>query len=505
MACEIVGLEMTEDEELLIEELGGYAYDPLAFVMWAFPWGERGTELVLETGPDEWQTWVLEQVRDNLLTLEQALLLAVTSGHGVGKSAIVGWLTWWSFSTFQGTRGVVTANTENQLKTKTWVEIAKWHRLFIARDLFKCTATALFAKDEESAREWRIDIVPWSERNTEAFAGLHNAGKRIIIIFDEASAIPDIIFETTEGALTDLDTEIMWFLFGNPTRDSGRFRECFPGGKFEHRWIIREVDSRTVKRTNKIQLQAWIDDYGEDSDFVRVRVLGKFPRHDALSFIDRISVEAAIARMVEPQNAAPVILGVDVARFGDDMSVIWPRQGRDAVSRPIRFYQGIDTQQLTRQVMVAYNEYDAAAVFIDGGGVGGGVVDSCRALGLNVYEVQFGGRADLSAGQVKYLNKRAEIWGEMRDWLNLGTIPGECGGRKLIDEFTDPTYTITMKDQIQLESKSLMKARGVSSPDFADALACTFAYPYVISPHLTAKQFESDYNPYSEANIYEGT
>ena len=177
----------------LIEELGSFAYDPYAFVMWAFPWGEAGTELAKETGPAPWQEKILKSVRDKIMTMEQALRHAVTSGHGVGKSALVSWLVWWSYSTFPGTRGVVTANTENQLKTKTWVEIAKWHRLFIARELFKCTATAIFSIDEEQAREWRIDIVPWSERNTEAFAGLHNAGKRLIVIFDEASAIPDII------------------------------------------------------------------------------------------------------------------------------------------------------------------------------------------------------------------------------------------------------------------------------------------------------------------------
>src|SRR5690606_38633063 len=112
--------------------------------------------------------------------------------------------------------------------------------------------------------------VPWSERNTEAFAGLHNAGKRIIVIFDEASAIPDIIWETTEGALTDVDTEILWFVFGNPTRNTGRFRDCFDGGKFAHRWRQQKVDSRQVQRTNKKEIEDWIADYGLDSDFVRV-------------------------------------------------------------------------------------------------------------------------------------------------------------------------------------------------------------------------------------------
>lgn len=485
----------------LIEELGSFAYDPYAFVMWAFPWGEAGTELAKETGPAPWQEKILKSVRDKIMTMEQALRHAVTSGHGVGKSALVSWLVWWSYSTFPGTRGVVTANTENQLKTKTWVEIAKWHRLFIARELFKCTATAIFSIDEEQAREWRIDIVPWSERNTEAFAGLHNAGKRLIVIFDEASAIPDIIWETTEGALTDLDTEIFWFVFGNPTRNIGRFRDCFEGGKFEKRWITLCVDSREVARTNKKEIEDWIADYGIDSDFVRVRVLGQFPRIDSVSFISRDLAMSATLRELD-QAIGPVVIGVDVARFGDDFSVIWPRKGRDASLYPPRFFQGIDTQRLAHEVVKYYNEIDAQMVFVDGGGVGGGVVDTLVAMGVRVFEVTFGARSDNLNPSAKYMNKRAEIWGELRDFLKVGVIPRRVADRDFIDELIGPTYSLNTKDQIQLESKDMMKRRGVASPDFADALACTFAFPVVDLPVTMRPQFQTDYNPQSLENIY---
>jgi hypothetical protein len=151
-----------------------------------------------------------------LLTIEEAIQIARASGHGIGKSALVAWIILWAISTFEDTKGVVTANTENQLKTKTWAEVSKWHRMFIARDLFKMTATALFANDPLHERTWRIDMVPWSERNTEAFAGLHNQGKRILVIFDEGSAIPDLIWEVTEGALTDQDTQIIWMAVRQP-------------------------------------------------------------------------------------------------------------------------------------------------------------------------------------------------------------------------------------------------------------------------------------------------
>lgn len=491
-----------DNEELLLD-LGGFAYDPLGFVMWAFPWGVAGTELAKETGPDEWQLWVLEQVRDGLLTLDEAVQIAVTSGHGIGKSALVAWLLWWAYSTFPGTRGVVTANTENQLKTKTWVEIAKWYRLFIAKELFKVTATAIFPQDESLKKEWRIDVVPWSEHNTEAFAGMHNAGKRIIIIFDEASAIPDLIHETTEGALTDENTEILWFMFGNPTKTKGRFREAFEGGRFAHRWRSLEVDSRTVKRTNKKQLNSWVEDYGIESDFVRVRVLGKFPKTDATSFIDPAVAVEATKRQVVTSDLTPVVLGVDVARFGDDISVIWPRQGRDGSKHPVRFFQKLSTTQLAAQVQRYYVELSAVAVFIDGTGVGGGVVDSCRALGLRVYEVQFSGAADNLTQGIRYMNKRAEIWGLMRDWLATGSIPHIIGGRNMVEELAAPTYTIAgRQDSIQLESKEMMKRRGILSPDFADALACTFAMPMLEFSQAPGQQkFVTDYNPLSDERL----
>lgn len=501
----------SEFDEQLLEELGSYAYDPVGFVMWAFPWGEVGGELEkFPDGPDEWQLWILESVRDNILTLNDALRMAVTSGHGVGKSALVAWLVWWAFSTFPDTRGVVTANTENQLKTKTFVEISKWGRLFIARSMFNITATAIFSRDESRSREWRIDMVPWSDKNTEAFAGMHNVGKRILIIFDEASAISDLIWEVTEGALTDADTEILWFAFGNPTRNQGRFRECFDSGKFAHRWMTRAVDSRTVRITNKKQLNDWIDDYGEDSDFCRVRILGKFPREDAQSFISLEVCREAAAREAGPisHNHAPMVLGVDVARFGDDASVIYPRKGRDAQTYPPLIFHGLTTTQLASHVMSAMDKYSASVCFVDGGGVGGGVVDQLRAMSVNVVEVQFGASPDGSNPEDsgnKYQNKRAEIWGAMRLWLTTGFIPTDTAGseKSLIDELVAPTYTINAKDKIVLESKEMMKRRGAASPDMADALACTFAMPAQYFTETTLVEPEEEiYNPFALENIY---
>jgi hypothetical protein len=489
----------------LLEALAGFARDPLGFVHFAFPWGEPQGELADATGPEPWQSSLLARVRDGLSPTE-ALQVATTSGHGVGKSALVAWLILWAMSTGVDTRGVITANTETQLRTKTWAELAKWYRLFIGRELFRYEATCIFSRDREHEKTWRIDMVPWSERNTEAFAGLHNKGRRILVVFDEASSIPDVIWETTEGALTDSDTEIIWAVFGNPTRNTGRFKECFPGGRYAHRWLTQAVDSRQVSLTDKDQISRWIHDYGYDSDFVRVRVRGMFPRAGTLQFISSELVAEAALREVQTHLHDPLILGVDVARFGDDASVIYIRKGRDGRTHPPIVLRGLDTMQLAARVAEEHIRFGADAIFIDGGGVGGGVVDRCRQLQVPVFEIQFGGRPDrpdASAEAVRYANKRAEIWGFMREWLRHGAIPDD---NQLHAELVGPEYAFNARDEIQLERKEDMKRRGLASPDIADALALTFSFPVI--PHAFAgregpkkEPFEFEYDPFSRESL----
>jgi hypothetical protein len=457
----------TDEEEALAGEMALCAADPYRFVLVAFEWGKG--ELSRFKGPEMWQADLLRSVRDGLLSPGQAIQQAVASGHGIGKSALVAWIILWAMCTKADTMGVVTANTETQLRTKTWPQLIKWHRQCIARHWFKVTSTAIFAADPGHERTWRMDAVPWSESNTEAFAGLHNQGKRIVLIFDEASAIPDVIWEVGEGALTDQKTEILWLVFGNPTRNSGRFRECF--GRFRHRWVGRTVDSRDVALTNKTQIARWVEDYGEDSDFVRVRVRGVFPRAGAAQFIDGETVTEASRRDLPADPTAPVIMGVDVARFGDDQTVIVVRQGRRLPADHIRKYRNRDTVDVSGFVTEAIRIHNPDAVFVDGGGVGGGVVDQLRRLGHDVFDINFGAKAiDIA----KYFNKRAEMWGLLRDWLKAADIPDDAD---LITDLSGPEYGFSTDGRIQLERKPDMKKRGLASPDVGDALALTFAFP----------------------------
>lgn len=462
----------------LTEWLASVSDDPYAFVLGAFPWGEPDTRLATERGPEPWQEALLQRLRDRLISVDEAIREATGSGHGVGKSACVSWIILWAVSTLPDTRGVVTANTETQLKTKTWAELGKWYHLFIAKDLFSLTATALISIDPAHERTWRIDMIPWSERNSEAFAGLHNKGRRLLLIFDEASNIPDVIWETAEGALTDADTEIIWCVFGNPTRNTGRFKECFHGGRFAHMWNTTQVDSREVSFTNKKDIQAKIDAYGDDSDYVRIRILGQFPRVGEMEFFSAADVQAAMEREAEPQRYDPLALGVDVARYGQNQSVIFPRKGRDARSIPRERFQGINTVQLAVKVSETSTALHANGIFVDGGGVGGGVVDNLRNMRFHCFDVQFGGKADLGSrvygdSGERYANKRAEMYGSLRGWIKGGAIPNEP---EIREQLLGITYTFNKRDEIILTSKEDMMKDGKPSPDDADALALTFAY-----------------------------
>ncbi len=455
----------------LIRHIGATSDDPLAFVLFSFPWGEG--ELADFEGPDEWQKEILIQIRDKIITTTDALRIAIASGNGSGKSALAAWLILWALSTFEDTRGVVTANTETQLRTKTWAELAKWHRLFIAKHWFELTATAIYSKDPGHEKTWRIDQVAWTENRSEAFAGLHNKGKRILVVFDEGSAIVDKIWEVTEGALTDEDTQILWVVLGNPTRNDGKFHSCFSGQR--HRWITRQIDTRNCKLTNKEQIKRWIEDYGEDSDFVKVHVRGEFPNVSDRQFIPNSYVEQARGRAVNPMNYswAAKILAVEPSWEGGDEFVIGLRQGL-LFKILAKFAKNDDDFVMAGFIARFEDDEKADAVFVDMG-YGTGIISAGKQLKRRWTLIPFGGASN-SPG---YLNKRAEMWGLMKEWLkNGGSIPDDP---VMAAELTGPEYEIkatgVYAGKIVLESKADMKSRGLSSPNRADCLALTFAHP----------------------------
>jgi hypothetical protein len=493
----------------LAREIGKYAYDPLGHCMFAFPWGKAGTALEHMTGPRQWQGNVMVTIRNHLAdpdTRFTPLMIAIASGHGIGKSAEMGMISKWALDCWPDARVVVTANTEQQLVTKTSPEVAKWHKLSITRHWFKTAVMKIAATEEGHQDSWRLDFVTWSENNTEAFAGLHNVGRIIVLMFDEGSNIADKVWEVAEGAMTDENTVIIWLAFGNPTRNVGRFRECF--ARYRHRWITKQIDSREVEGTNKEYLQSIIDTYGEKSDIAKVRVLGQFPSSSSLQFIDSAWVERA--RTATIHEAAilpsdPVIFGVDHARFGDDSSVLAIRQGRDSRSRPWIRWNGANSMKIAGDIHDAMLRYRPDAVFIDAGGPNaGGVIDRLRQLNPEyqaIFEINFGGQgreANWTGGaRVKVRNKRAEMWANMRAWLAGGAvIPDD---QEIEDDLIGLEYGYTANQEIQLEKKEHMKARGLASPDNGDALALTFAEhvePRVVPEYLNPENYRDRNKPY---------
>lgn len=482
-----------EKHDELFEALGALTHDPLAFVYFAYPWGEPGTPLEDMEGPDEWQIQILKDIGEQLKKgkdLQTAIQEAVASGHGIGKSALISWLIHFAISTHENTRGVVTANTEGQLRTKTWPELSKWHNMFIAKDLFTYTATAIFSSDKDYEKTWRIDAIPWSKNSPESFAGLHNQGNRILVLFDEASAIDDVIWEVTEGALTDANTEIIWCAFGNPTRNSGRFRECFR--KYRKFWNTYQIDSRTVKISNKAKIEEWLDAYGEDSDFFKVRVRGVFPSASDLQFISTEIADKAQKQVYKlgQFEHLPVIIGVDPAWTGSDSLEIVMRQGyymKSLASIP----KNDDDWRMAQLIAQFEDEYKADAVFIDMG-YGTGIYSIGKQLGRKWRLIEFGGKSN----DPVYLNMRAYMWGQMKEWLREGgSIPPN--DQALYDDIVGPEAIIDKNGHIQLESKKDMKDRGLPSPNKGDALALTFA-ARVVKKSETGNRIvaNTSYNPF---------
>lgn len=478
----------------IIELAVSCRFDPDRWARVAWDWGMG--ELSDYDGPREWQTDINHAIRDHLAnpaTRYQPLQIAVASGHGIGKSAEMGMLSNWAMSCFADAKIVTTANTEGQLRTKTAPEIGKWHRMSLTSHWFDTQTMSVKSKDPTRTDSWRQDFIPWSEHNTEAFAGLHNKGKIIMLMFDEASKIHDKVWEVAEGALTDEDTIIIWIVFGNPTRNSGRFRECFR--RFRHRWITRQIDSRTVPGTNKQFLQRLVDDNGEDSDIVKVRVRGQFPAQSSMQFISETDADAARNRHLRPGqfNFAPKIIGVDPAWTGDDKLEIVLRQGLYSTSLASIARNDNDVQ-VANLIARLETEHEADAVFVDAG-YGTGIVSAGMTMGRNWRLIWFSGKSV----DVGYLNQRAYMWGMMKQWLKAGGAI-DPKDEDLYQDIIGPETVARLDGKIQLESKEDMKDRGLPSPNKGDALALTFAEPVAkrttpigVNNYSTV---EVEYNPY---------
>jgi hypothetical protein len=476
-----------EDEKKLMTEIWSMNIkdDPLNFVKFVFPWGLKDTPLEHFTGPRKWQEKILRQMtthiaRNGVKDLPEMFRMAVASGRGIGKSALVSWIIIWMLSTRLGATIIVTANTEQQLRSRTWAELGKWMTLSMNAHWFQKTATTIkpapwFQKALEE--DLKIDTgyyyaqaQLWSEENPDAFAGIHSS-YGVCLIMDEASGIPAPIYSVSEGFFSEPTANRYWFTFSNPRRNSGPFYDSFHSKqKF---WQNLQIDSRTVEGTDKSLFEKMIEQYGEDSTVSRVEVMGEFPQSDDDTVIPMQLIRDAINREVSLTPSEPILWGLDVARFGGDNSALCVRQGNTVFE--ITSFASMDLMQLCG---VIKNRYDDATVMdkpqeilVDVIGIGAGVVDRLREQNLPVRGINV---SESPSSKKNYLNLRAELWFAIKDWL----AQRDCRlpmDDELASELAAPLYKYTSTGKIKIESKDEMRKRGIKSPDKADALALTMA------------------------------
>ena len=478
--------EVVDYEQELVEKLYSFRHDPLGCVLYSFPWGEPGTELERMPGPRKFQRKFLVELGEHLedpATRHKVFRKAVSSGHGIGKSALIGQIVHWAKSTCLDCKVLITANTGDQLKSKTQPEISKWFRLAINKDWFDVHVTSIKVNDAEHESTWRTDFNTWSEDNPQAFAGAHNAGKRLLIVFDEASGISDQIWKTVEGALSDADTEIIWIAFSQATRPEGAFYEAVFGNQ-RHRWRPEVIDSRTVEGINVEEIEEAIKVYGENSDHIRVRWLGLFPLAGGGKFIDLDLVTRAQQRPARCLDDDPLVAGVDFAWGGSDDNVIRFRKGNDARSIPPIKVKGEFTKdpavmvgKIVDVLSRSWNGDQVAMMFFDSAGIASSVQSGVRALGYTdrIMIVNFG--ADSPKPHCAYF--RDFMWDEMKKWMqDGGAIDGD---HELAADLQKPVLVSDRLQRVKLESKDDMKKRlakmglDSSSPDDGDALGLTFA------------------------------
>lgn len=444
-------------------------------------WKQNPVQFVrdsFQTEPDVWQIEGLEALASED---PKKFRISLQACAGPGKSALLAWSGWW-FLTCQGDKGehpkgaAVSISADN-LRDNLWAELAKWQeRSSFLQKMFKWTRTRIFAKDHEST--WFIAARAFAKTaNTEevgrTMAGMHS--KYVLYLIDESGDIPPAIVRSAEQGLSTGPKFGKIMQAGNPTSHDGMLYAA--GSTLAHQWYVIRItgdpdDPRRSKRISIDWAREQISNYGRDNPWVMAYILGQFPPSSINTLLGPDEVRDAMERrpLEDTYKFAQKRLGVDVARFGDDRTVLFPRQG--LMSFKCVEMRDARTHEIAGRVMQAKNKWGSEVDLVDGtGGFGSGVIDALIQGGHSPVEVHFAGKAI----DPRYLNKRAEMWFEMADWIKRGGALTK--DEQLIKELTAPTYWFGNNGKFQLESKDQIKQRLGFSPDKADALALTFAIP----------------------------
>ncbi|VVE77411.1 hypothetical protein [Pandoraea sputorum] len=451
--------------------------------------------------PDAWQRQALEAFARND---PEHMRISLQACAGPGKTAVLAWCGW-IFLSCHGSlhdhpKGAAVSVTADNLKDNLWPELAHWQgRSEFLKQAFIWQKERIFARDHPET--WFLSARSWSkaanaEEQGRTLSGLHS--KYVLVLVDESGDIPLSVLKAGEQAMGNcVFGKIVQA--GNPTSHDGMLYAA--STTLRHLWHVIRItgDPDDPDRSPRISIewaQEQIRTYGRDNPWVMSYILGKFPPSSLNTLLGPDDVEPLLGRHLpqDSYNWAARILGVDVARFGLDRTVIMPRQG-NAVFNPVIMRNASSTKVAAR-VAIAVKKWQPDAVFVDGsGGYGAGVIDVLRDSGHSVIEVQFGG----SAMDAKFFNKRTEMWWEMAEAIKKGvTGMGLPNIRELVRELTAPQYYFR-KDQIALEEKEQIKKRLGYSPDLADALALTYAQPVVkgISHRKPQTMASQNYDPYA--------
>ena len=428
-------------------------------------------EKILGTPLWEKEKEILLAVRDNKET-------AVKSCHASGKTFTASRVIHWWLCSEEDSIVITTAPTFRQVKEILWREVRS-----------AVIGKSIYPKD--SILDTQINLGPkWfalglSTDRPDQFQGFHS--KRLLVIGDEASGISQEIYEATDGLAA---TRYLWI--GNPLKNEGRFADAFKNQNVK-KITISAFDTPNIKG-NGIVIPGLItmDDiermrayYGENSDVYRVRILGEFPLADVDSLISVDDVYKAIQREVAVPSQWEKKIGVDVARFGDDRTVILVRQMEKVIRKEI--FSTLDTMEITGRVLRIAKEENVMGdnIYVDVIGIGAGVVDRLHEQGFRVQGVNVATKPD---DEEHYRNLRVELYAKLKEWLKTADLPDDD-----FYELANIKYKFDSSGKLQLESKEDMKKRGLHSPDVADALMLTFATKEGVYVQEQSKPIEQYY------------
>jgi hypothetical protein len=460
------------DKEKLIKLLAHWRSDPVLGVRSLF--GVEPTEQQKGLIYDAWHP----QAR-----------VAVSSCQGAGKTASLVWLMFLFLLTQEDCRILITSPSYQQLARVFSSEIAKWHHKMpkFFQDQFVILKESVAIKGKE---QFQIaNMVTASAEHKENLQGGHSTS--YVILADEASGIEEAVFDLLLGTLST-HSGGRFILTSNPLRASGRFYEIFHRENLAAKWRQHYFSALDSPVINEQWIQEMEETYGLDSDIYRVRVLGQFPRSATTQFFRSDKVTEAISNDIPRTHygAFPRVAGVDIARFGDDLTVFVLRQGPKVLH--IEKYSGLDNMEVVSKLVEFYQKWQPSLINMDAIGVGTGPFDRAKELGLPVHPVVV---SQKSTDPLQYCNLRAQLYGLCREWLYNGAdIPND---QDFEQQFLSVEYGFTPKMQIQMAQKKLIKAKGLPSPDIVDALTLTFA-----GEAITRRSFQTKPRPVQQSNYF---